>query len=62
VGKGAPSRRAHHIACHVLQQWWAPFAFAHPTVLEARGYRVCVFNAADVERDVAGQLKRIAGA
>jgi tRNA/rRNA methyltransferase len=29
--------------------------------LEARGYRVCVLNAADVERDVAGQLDRLAG-
>jgi tRNA/rRNA methyltransferase len=30
--------------------------------LEARGYRVCVLNAGDVERDVAGQLDRLAGA
>ena len=30
--------------------------------LEARGYRVCVLSAADVERDVAGQLDRLAGA
>src|SRR6195952_4375300 len=30
--------------------------------LEARGYRVCVLNAADVERDVAGQLERLDGA
>jgi tRNA/rRNA methyltransferase len=30
--------------------------------LEARGYRVCMLNAADVERDVAGQLDRLAGA
>ena len=30
--------------------------------LEARGYRVCVLNAADVERDVARQLDRLAGA
>jgi tRNA/rRNA methyltransferase len=30
--------------------------------LEARGYRVCLLNAADVERDVAGQLDRLAGA
>jgi tRNA/rRNA methyltransferase len=29
--------------------------------LEARGYRVCVLNAADVERDVAGELDRLAG-
>jgi tRNA/rRNA methyltransferase len=29
--------------------------------LEARGYRVCVLNAADVERDVAGELERLAG-
>jgi tRNA/rRNA methyltransferase len=29
--------------------------------LEARGYRVCLLNAADVERDVAGQLDRLAG-
>src|SRR3978361_1200982 len=28
--------------------------------LEARGYRVCLLNAADVERDVAGQLDRLA--
>src|ERR1700712_522707 len=30
--------------------------------LEARGYRVCLLNAADVERDVAGELDRLAGA
>jgi tRNA/rRNA methyltransferase len=30
--------------------------------LEARGYRVCVLGAADIERDVAGQLDRLAGA
>ena len=30
--------------------------------LEARGYRVCLLNAADVERDVAGQLDRLAEA
>jgi tRNA/rRNA methyltransferase len=30
--------------------------------LEARGYRVCVLNAVDVERDVAGQLDRLASA
>jgi tRNA/rRNA methyltransferase len=30
--------------------------------LEARGYRVCVLNAADVERDVAGELDGLAGA
>ncbi len=30
--------------------------------LEARGYRVCVLDAADVERDVAGQLDRLAAA
>jgi tRNA/rRNA methyltransferase len=29
--------------------------------LEERGYRVCVLNAADIERDVAGQLERLAG-
>src|SRR3954462_5554967 len=29
--------------------------------LEARGYRVCVLNAEDVERDVAGQLDLLAG-
>jgi tRNA/rRNA methyltransferase len=29
--------------------------------LEARGYRVCLLNAADVERDVAGELDRLAG-
>ena len=29
--------------------------------LEARGYRVCVLSAADVERDVAGELERLAG-
>jgi tRNA/rRNA methyltransferase len=29
--------------------------------LEARGYRVCVLNADDVERDVAGELDRLAG-
>jgi tRNA/rRNA methyltransferase len=29
--------------------------------LEARGYRVCVLDAGDVERDVAGQLDRLAG-
>ena len=29
--------------------------------LEARGYRVCQLNAADVERDLAGQLDRLAG-
>jgi tRNA/rRNA methyltransferase len=29
--------------------------------LEARGYRVCVLNAGEVERDVAGQLDRLAG-
>jgi tRNA/rRNA methyltransferase len=28
--------------------------------LEARGYRVCVLSAADIERDVAGQLDRLA--
>jgi tRNA/rRNA methyltransferase len=28
--------------------------------LEARGYRVCRLNAADIERDVAGQLDRLA--
>jgi tRNA/rRNA methyltransferase len=28
--------------------------------LEARGYRVCVLNAADIEHDVAGQLDRLA--
>jgi tRNA/rRNA methyltransferase len=28
--------------------------------LEARGYRVCLLNAADVERDVAGELDRLA--
>src|SRR5947208_1499462 len=28
--------------------------------LEARGYRVCLLNAADVERDVAAQLDRLA--
>ncbi len=30
--------------------------------LEARGYRVCLLNAADVERDLAGQLDRLARA
>jgi tRNA/rRNA methyltransferase len=30
--------------------------------LEERGYRVCVLNAGDVERDVAGELERLAGA
>jgi tRNA/rRNA methyltransferase len=30
--------------------------------LEARGYRVCLLDAADVERDVAGELDRLAGA
>src|ERR1700755_1599391 len=30
--------------------------------LEARGYRVCLLNAADIERDVAGELDRLAGA
>jgi tRNA/rRNA methyltransferase len=29
--------------------------------LEARGYRVCLLNAGDVERDVVGQLDRLAG-
>jgi tRNA/rRNA methyltransferase len=29
--------------------------------LEARGYRVCVLSAAEIERDVAGQLDRLAG-
>jgi tRNA/rRNA methyltransferase len=29
--------------------------------LEARGYHVCLLNAADVERDVVGQLDRLAG-
>jgi tRNA/rRNA methyltransferase len=29
--------------------------------LEARGYRVCVLSAADVERDAAGQLDTLAG-
>jgi tRNA/rRNA methyltransferase len=29
--------------------------------LEARGYRVWLLNGADIERDVAGELKRIAG-
>src|SRR3954452_7143217 len=29
--------------------------------LQARGYRVCVLNAVDVERDVGGQLDRLAG-
>src|SRR4030081_2832133 len=29
--------------------------------LEARGYRVCLLNAGDVDRDVAGQLDRLAG-
>jgi tRNA/rRNA methyltransferase len=29
--------------------------------LEARGYRVCLLNAAEVERDVAGQLDRLVG-
>ena len=29
--------------------------------LEERGYKVCVLNAGDVERDVAGQLDRLAG-
>jgi tRNA/rRNA methyltransferase len=29
--------------------------------LEERGYQVCVLSAADVERDVAGQLDRLAG-
>src|SRR3954469_5887711 len=29
--------------------------------LEARGYRVCVLEARDVERDVAGELDRLAG-
>src|SRR3954451_22078777 len=29
--------------------------------LEARGYRVYLLNAADVERDIAGQLERITG-
>jgi tRNA/rRNA methyltransferase len=29
--------------------------------LEARGYRVCLLNAGDVERDVAGELNRLAG-
>jgi tRNA/rRNA methyltransferase len=29
--------------------------------LEARGYRVCLLTAADVERDVAAQLERLAG-
>src|ERR1700719_3267523 len=28
--------------------------------LEARGYRVCLLNAADVERDVAGELDKLA--
>jgi tRNA/rRNA methyltransferase len=28
--------------------------------LEARGYRVCLLNAADIERDVAGQLDQLA--
>jgi tRNA/rRNA methyltransferase len=30
--------------------------------LEARGYRVCLLNAGDVERDVTGQLDLLAGA
>jgi tRNA/rRNA methyltransferase len=29
--------------------------------LEARGYRVWLLNAGDVERDVGGQLDRLAG-
>ena len=29
--------------------------------LEARGYRVCVLEAAEVERDVGGELDRLAG-
>jgi tRNA/rRNA methyltransferase len=29
--------------------------------LEARGYRVCVLSATDVERDVAGELDKLAG-
>jgi tRNA/rRNA methyltransferase len=30
--------------------------------LQARGYRVCVLSAADIECDIAGQLDRLAGA
>ena len=40
----------------------APDRAARKAWLEARGYRVCVLNAGDVERDVAGELDRLADA